>query len=124
MLCAPQTNIDIGVQVSFTVQTLNIYWIRYSYSNYRKEQWYPYMMEQRKSTVELQKGKIVFLNGLTSSGKTSIVDAIQLTSDEFFYVVANDLCEEMIGDRYLREHYLEVSKRCNHYDVSYCKTIF
>ncbi|MFD1674361.1 phosphotransferase-like protein [Alicyclobacillus fodiniaquatilis] len=41
-------------------------------------------MEQRNSTLELRKGKIVFLNGLTSSGKTSIVDAIQLTSDEFF----------------------------------------
>ncbi|KAB8133640.1 AAA family ATPase [Gracilibacillus oryzae] len=53
----------------------------------------------------MNKGKIVFLNGLTSSGKTSIVDAIQLHSDEFFYVVANDLFEEMIGDHYLREDY-------------------
>lgn len=50
----------------------------------------------------MNKGKIVFLNGVTSSGKTSIVDAIQLKSDEFFYVVSNDLFEEMIGERYLR----------------------
>lgn len=53
----------------------------------------------------MSKGKIVFLNGVTSSGKTSIVDAIQLKSDEFYYVVANDLFEEMIGERYLREDY-------------------
>jgi len=53
--------------------------------------------------VEL--GRIVFLNGVTSSGKTSIVDAIQSKSDDFFYVVANDLFEQMIGDKYLHEDY-------------------
>ncbi|MFD0716358.1 AAA family ATPase [Paenibacillus sp. GCM10027626] len=53
----------------------------------------------------MDRGKILFLNGITSSGKTSIVDAIQLKSDEFYYVVANDLFEEMIGERYLREDY-------------------
>ncbi|MGW8821444.1 phosphotransferase-like protein [Paenibacillus lautus] len=53
----------------------------------------------------MSKGKIVFLNGVTSSGKTSIVDAIQLKSDEFYYVVANDLFENTIGDHYLREDY-------------------
>ncbi|MHA7963167.1 chloramphenicol phosphotransferase CPT family protein [Paenibacillus sp. CAU 1782] len=53
----------------------------------------------------MEKGKIVFLNGVTSSGKTSIVDAIQASSEEFYYVVANDLFEEMIGDHYLREDY-------------------
>ncbi|MGN7764364.1 phosphotransferase-like protein [Paenibacillus sp. 22594] len=53
----------------------------------------------------MNKGRIVFLNGVTSSGKTSIVDALQLKSNEFFYVVANDLFEEMIGERYLREDY-------------------
>lgn len=53
----------------------------------------------------MEKGKVVFLNGVTSSGKTTIVDAIQSRSDEFFYVVANDLFEQMIGDNYLREDY-------------------
>lgn len=53
----------------------------------------------------MEKGRIVFLNGVTSSGKTSIVDAIQSQSDEFFYVVANDLFEQMIGDKYLQEDY-------------------
>jgi adenylylsulfate kinase/chloramphenicol 3-O phosphotransferase len=54
---------------------------------------------------EMSKGNIVFLNGVTSSGKTSIVDAIQLRSDPFFYVVANDLFEQTIGDNFLREDY-------------------
>lgn len=58
-----------------------------------------------KGHAQVEKGKIVFLNGVTSSGKTSIVDAIQASSEEFYYVVANDLFEEMIGDRYLREDY-------------------
>ncbi len=49
------------------------------------------------------KGHIIFLNGVTSSGKTSIVDALQEREDVFFYVVANDLFEQMVGDRYLRQ---------------------
>ena len=53
----------------------------------------------------MEKGRIVFLNGVTSAGKTSIVEAIQDRDDVFFYVVANDLFQEMIGERYLRENY-------------------
>lgn len=53
----------------------------------------------------MQKGRIVFLNGVTSSGKTSIVDALQERDEPFFYVVANDLFEQMVGERFLREDY-------------------
>lgn len=53
----------------------------------------------------MQKGKIIFLNGVTSSGKTSIVEALQNREDCFFYVVANDLFEQMVGERFLREDY-------------------
>lgn len=53
----------------------------------------------------MEKGRIIFLNGVTSSGKTSIVDALQCREDVFFYVVANDLFQEMVGERYLRENY-------------------
>lgn len=53
----------------------------------------------------MQKGRIIFLNGVTSSGKTSIVEALQERNDIFFYVVANDLFEQMIGEKYLREDY-------------------
>ena len=53
----------------------------------------------------MQKGRIIFLNGVTSSGKTSIVEALQERKDIFFYVVANDLFEQMVGDKYLQEDY-------------------
>ena len=46
-----------------------------------------------------------FLNGVTSSGKTSIVEELQECDDVFFYIVANDLFEEMVGEKYLRENY-------------------
>ena len=55
--------------------------------------------------VNVDKGRIVFLNGVTSSGKTSIVEAIQDCDGKFFYVVANDLFQQMVGDKYLREDY-------------------
>ena len=50
-------------------------------------------------------GRIIFLNGVTSSGKASIVEALQERDDVFFYVVANDLFQEMVGDKFLREDY-------------------
>ena len=53
----------------------------------------------------MSKGRIIFLNGVTSSGKTSIVEALQNRDDCYFYVVANDLFEQMIGDRFLQEDY-------------------
>ncbi|CAM4011537.1 phosphotransferase-like protein [Saccharibacillus endophyticus] len=53
----------------------------------------------------MDKGKIIFLNGVTSSGKTSIVDAMQAYTDPFFYVVANDLFENTIGDQHLQNDY-------------------
>ncbi len=54
---------------------------------------------------DMEKGRIIFLNGVTSSGKTSIVEALQERDDIFFYVVANDLFQEIVGDKYLRENY-------------------
>jgi len=53
----------------------------------------------------MTKGRILFLNGVTSSGKTSIVEALQERDDVFFHVVANDLFQEMVGDKYLRQDY-------------------
>ena len=53
----------------------------------------------------MEKGRIIFLNGVTSAGKTSIVEALQDRDDVFFYVVANDLFQQMIGDKFLREDY-------------------
>ncbi|MBQ8400730.1 MAG: AAA family ATPase [Clostridia bacterium] len=52
-----------------------------------------------------KKGRIIFLNGVTSAGKTSIVEALQDREDIFFYVLANDLFQETVGERYLRQNY-------------------
>lgn len=53
----------------------------------------------------MERGRIIFLNGVTSAGKTSIVEALQEREDVFFYVVANDLFQEMVGEKYLRRDY-------------------
>lgn len=53
----------------------------------------------------MEKGRIIFLNGVTSSGKTSIVEELQSREDVFFYVVANDLFIEMVGEKFLKENY-------------------
>ena len=53
----------------------------------------------------MEKGRIIFLNGVTSSGKTSIVEALQEREDIFFYVVANDLFQEMVGEKFLERDY-------------------
>ncbi|MCI9078394.1 MAG: AAA family ATPase [Lachnospiraceae bacterium] len=53
----------------------------------------------------MKKGRIIFLNGVTSAGKTSIVEAIQERDDVFFYVVANDLFQEMVGEKFLLQDY-------------------
>ena len=53
----------------------------------------------------MENGRIIFLNGVTSSGKTSIVESLQNQEDIFFYVVANDLFQERVGENYLRKNY-------------------
>lgn len=53
----------------------------------------------------MKKGRIIFLNGVTSAGKTSIAKALQERDDIFFYVVSNDLFQEMVGDKYLQRNY-------------------
>lgn len=62
-------------------------------------------MQNNESENAMEKGKIIFLNGVTSTGKTSIVDAMQARGDIFFYAMANDLFQDMVGVRYLRENY-------------------
>ena len=53
----------------------------------------------------MSKGRVIFLNGVTSAGKTSSVEALQDREDVFFYVVANDLFQEMVGERWLQKDY-------------------
>ena len=51
----------------------------------------------------MEKGKIIYLNGVSSSGKTSIVRAIQSRKDVFFYAVSFDMFEETIPAMYADE---------------------
>ena len=54
----------------------------------------------------MNKGKIIFLNGVTSSGKTSIARALQKQeSGVFFYALSNDMFEECVGYDYLVKDY-------------------
>lgn len=53
----------------------------------------------------MQKGRIVFLNGVTSAGKTSIAAALQDRADVFFYAMANDMFQQMVGRPHLRADY-------------------
>lgn len=60
---------------------------------------------KKREVKYMEKGRIIFLNGVTSAGKTSIVESLQKREDIFFYVVANDLFQEMVGENYLRRNY-------------------
>ncbi|MBR6506174.1 MAG: AAA family ATPase [Clostridia bacterium] len=53
----------------------------------------------------MEKGRIIFLNGVTSAGKTSIVKAFQARADKFYYALSNDLFQETVGLKYLHEDY-------------------
>lgn len=50
------------------------------------------------------KGKIIYLNGVTSSGKTSIVNAIQSRKDVIFYAVSFDMFEDTIPKMHVEEN--------------------
>ena len=50
------------------------------------------------------KGKIIFLNGVTSTGKTSIAKAIQESSDLIYYHVSNDMFHDMISNKFWAEN--------------------
>lgn len=53
----------------------------------------------------MKKGRIIFLNGVTSSGKTSIAKAVQQRADEFYYALSNDMFQSAVGLKYLQEDY-------------------
>lgn len=51
----------------------------------------------------MEKGRIIFLNGVTSAGKTSIVKAFQERTGEFYYALSNDLFQETVGLKHLTQ---------------------
>jgi adenylylsulfate kinase/chloramphenicol 3-O phosphotransferase len=56
----------------------------------------------------LKKGKIIFLNGVTSTGKTSIAEALQELAGEMYYHVSNDMFHCMIGEKF----WIEDNRKC------------
>lgn len=52
---------------------------------------------------DLVKGKIIYLNGVTNAGKTSIVKELQSRKDVFFYAVSFGMFEETIPKVHVEE---------------------
>lgn len=46
----------------------------------------------------MSKGKIIYLNGVTSSGKTSVVEALRAKGETDFYYLSDDVFEDHIID--------------------------
>ncbi len=53
----------------------------------------------------MKKGKIIYLNGVTSTGKTSIARVIQDTADEFFYLIGSDILMDVVGEKHRLTNY-------------------
>jgi adenylylsulfate kinase/chloramphenicol 3-O phosphotransferase len=53
----------------------------------------------------MKKGKIIYLNGVTSTGKTSIARIIQDIADEFFYLIGSDILMYMVGEKHRLNDY-------------------
>ena len=53
----------------------------------------------------MKTGKIIFLNGVTSTGKTTISKAIQEIADEQFYHISNDMFGNLLGEMLNDEKY-------------------
>jgi chloramphenicol 3-O phosphotransferase len=51
------------------------------------------------------KGKIIYLNGVTSTGKTTLSKAIQQLANTNFYHISFDMFQQMISMKFLQENY-------------------
>jgi len=55
--------------------------------------------------ISLSKGIVLFLNGVTSTGKTTLAKAIQERADVNFYTFSNDTFQQMISMKFLQQDY-------------------
>lgn len=53
----------------------------------------------------MRKGSIIYLNGVTSSGKTSIAKEIQRLAEVNIYHLSNDRFQDMVSAKYLHADY-------------------
>jgi adenylylsulfate kinase/chloramphenicol 3-O phosphotransferase len=58
-----------------------------------------------QETNDMHKGLIIYLSGVTSTGKTWIARDMQKISNEFFYVIGSDILIGMVGEKYLDENH-------------------
>jgi len=53
----------------------------------------------------MSKGIVLYLNGVTSTGKTTLAKAIQQKADVNFYTFSNDTFQQMISQKFLMRNY-------------------
>jgi chloramphenicol 3-O phosphotransferase len=53
----------------------------------------------------MKKGNIIFLNGVTSSGKTTLSKSIQELAEENYYHMSCDVFQQMISQKFLNKDY-------------------
>jgi len=53
----------------------------------------------------MNKGKIIFLNGVTSAGKTSTAKEILALSDEMYYHISNDIFHEAADSKFFAQNH-------------------
>lgn len=56
----------------------------------------------------MERGKIIFLNGLTSAGKSSAAKAMRAMSGEIFYTLSNDTFHGMVSWRHFDGRYWQL----------------
>ena len=59
----------------------------------------------------MQKGKIIFLNGVSSSGKSTLAKTLQDRLEEPFYLIANDTFTMMSPEKFVRINDIETYDR-------------
>lgn len=62
----------------------------------------------------MNKGKIIFLNGVSSSGKTTLAKLLQKNLDKPYYWIANDTFCDMIPSKFWDEDYQKASFHAFH----------
>ena len=56
----------------------------------------------------MAKGRIIFLNGLTSCGKTSVAEQMRTLCSDVLYVISNDIFHDMVDGRFFEEDFWKI----------------
>jgi len=72
----------------------------------------------------MKKGQIILLNGLSSSGKTSIAKVIQEKASEHFYHITNDMFVELEVEMLSKKHIEETGAYTKEYMAESCVLMY